>query len=111
VLVIDPLRALLAELREAEGNPAKGPILRGVKLSEEGKPKPLNLNMLAREVIRPALRNPKNYRDPETKRLEWHGFYSLRRGIATQLVLIRLFQQTASLRGVDSSLAQHMVPC
>jgi hypothetical protein len=44
--------------------------------------------MLARKVIRPALRNPKNYRDPETKRPEWHGFYSLRRGIATQLTAI-----------------------
>ena len=88
VLVIEPLRALLAELREAEGNPAKGAILRGVKLSEEGKPKPLNLNRPAREVIRPPLRNPKNYRDPETKGLEWHGFYSLRHGIATQLTAI-----------------------
>jgi len=65
-----------------------GPILRGVKLNAEGKPKPLNLNALAREVIRPALRNPKNYRDPgakDWKPLEWHGFYSLRRGIATEL--------------------------
>jgi len=44
--------------------------------------------MLAREVIRPALHNPRNYRDSETKRLEWHGFYSLRRGIATQLTAI-----------------------
>jgi integrase len=88
VLVIEPLRALLAELREAERNPEKGPILRGVKLSEDGKPKPLDLNMLAREVIRPALHNPRNYRDSETKRLEWHGFYSLRRGIATQLTAI-----------------------
>lgn len=88
VLVIEPLRALLAELRETEGNPEKGPILRGVKLSEDGKAKPLNLDMLAREVIRPALRNPRNYRDPETKRREWHGFYSLRRGIATQLTAI-----------------------
>jgi integrase len=31
VLVIEPLRGLLAELREVEGNPANGPILRGVK--------------------------------------------------------------------------------
>jgi hypothetical protein len=28
-----------------------------------------------------------------------------------RLLLIRLFQQTASLRGEDSSLAQHMVLC
>jgi hypothetical protein len=44
--------------------------------------------MLAKRVIRPALRNPKNYRDPEAKPLEWQGLYSLRRGIATQLTAI-----------------------
>jgi integrase len=88
VLVIEPLRELLAELSEVEGNPQDGPILRGVKLSEDGKPKPLNLNMLAREVIRPALRNPKNYRTGDAKPIVWQGFYSLRRGIATQLAAI-----------------------
>ncbi len=85
VLVIEPLRDLLANLREIEGNPAKGPILRGVK------GRPLDLNMLAKRVIRPALRNPENYRDPKAKDwkpLELHGFYSLRRGIATQLTAI-----------------------
>jgi len=85
VLVIEPLRELLAELREAEGNPANGPILRGVKGG------PLDLNMLAKQVIRPALRNRRNYRDGESKNwkpLEWQGFYSLRRGIATQLTAI-----------------------
>jgi integrase len=85
VLVIEPLRELLAELREAEGNPANGPILRGVKGG------PLDLNMLAKQVIRPALRNRKNYRDGDSKNwkpLEWQGFYSLRRGIATQLTAI-----------------------
>ena len=46
------------------------------------------MNMLAKRVIRPALRNRQNYRDGESKNwkpLEWQGFYSLRRGIATQL--------------------------
>ena len=44
--------------------------------------------MLAKRVIRPALRNRKNYRDGESKDwkpLEWHAYYSLRRGIATKL--------------------------
>lgn len=85
VLVIEPLGELLAQLREAEGNPANGPIMRGVKGG------PLDLNMLAKQVIRPALRSRKNYRDGESKNwkpLEWHGFYSLRRGIATQLTAI-----------------------
>jgi len=49
---------------------------------------PLDVNMLAKRVIRPALRNPKNYRDLEAKPLEWRGFYSLRRGIATQLTVM-----------------------
>jgi len=87
VPVIEPLRELLAELREAEGNPANGPILRGVKLSKDGKPKPLNLNALARD-IRAALLDRENYRNGQAKDwkpLGWHGYYSLRRGIATQL--------------------------
>ena len=52
---------------------------------------PLDLNMLAKRAIRPALRNRKNYRDGESrswKPLEWQGFYLLRRGIATQLTAI-----------------------
>jgi hypothetical protein len=64
--VIQPLRELIAELREAEGNSANGPILRGVKLSKDGKPKPLNLNALAR-VIRAALLNRENYRNGQAK--------------------------------------------
>lgn len=85
VLVIEPLREHLAKLRHLEGNPTKGPILRGVKGG------PLDLNMLVKRVIRPALRNCENYRNPEAKNwkpLEWHGFYSLRRGIATQITAI-----------------------
>lgn len=85
VPVIEPLRELLAELRTAERNSQNGPILRG----EKGRP--LNLDMLAKRVIRPALQNPENYRasqGKEWKPLEWQGFYSLRRGIATQLTAI-----------------------
>ena len=47
--------------------------------------------MLAKGVVRPALRNRKNCRHGESKNwkpLEWQGFYSLRRGIATQLTAI-----------------------
>jgi hypothetical protein len=82
VPVIEPLRELLAELGEEEGNPTSGPILRGVK------GKPLSLDMLTSVTIRPALHNRANYRDGEAKNwkpLEWHGFYALRRGIATHL--------------------------
>ena len=44
--------------------------------------------MLARIVIRPALRNRANYRNGQSKHwepLEWQGYYALRRGIVTQL--------------------------
>ena len=85
VPVIEPLRGLLADLRGIEGNPTNGPILRG----EKGGP--LNLDMLAKRNIRPALRNRQNYPNPQVeswKALEWQGFYSLRRGIATQLTTI-----------------------
>jgi len=70
-------RSSLEELRKLEGNPEMGPILRGVS------GKPLNLDMLARDVIKPALRNPENYPTADAKRLQWHGYYAFRRGIAT----------------------------
>lgn len=77
VPVIEPLRELLTELRAAEGNPESGPILRG----DLGGP--LNLDMLAKRIICPALRNKANYSNPEAQLLTWHGYYAYRRGIAT----------------------------
>lgn len=82
VPVIEPLHQLLSELRQAEGNPLNGPILRGIK------GKPLNLEMLAKRIIRPAFANKENYGTPEAKLLTWFGFYALRRGIATHLTEI-----------------------
>jgi integrase len=82
VPVIEPLRELLAELRAADGNPRCGPILRGMK------GKPLSLDMLAHVAIRPALRSRANYSNGQSKGwkpLEWQGYYTFRRGIATQL--------------------------
>jgi integrase len=70
VPVIEPLRGILTELRESDGNPSKGPILRG----PSGKP--LNLDNLSKRVLSPILKAAK---------IEWHGWYSLRRGIATTL--------------------------
>jgi integrase len=77
VPVIEPLRELLAELRAVEGNPQNGSILRGVL------GRPLDLNMIAKRLIMPALRNPENYPSPDAKKLSWHGYYAFRRGIAT----------------------------
>jgi hypothetical protein len=45
--------------------------------------KPLNLEMLAKRIIVPALYNPDNYPRPDAKRILWHGYYAFRRGIAT----------------------------
>jgi hypothetical protein len=45
--------------------------------------RPLNLDALAKRVIRPALRNKANYPNPEAELLTWHGYYAYRRGIAT----------------------------
>jgi integrase len=77
VPVIEPLRDLLAQLRAIDGNPCNGLILRGVS------GKPLNLDMLAKRVIRPALRNAENYSSTDAKPIDWHGYYAFRRGIAT----------------------------
>ena len=68
VPIIDPLRSLLVELRVADGNPEVGLILRGPM------GKPVNLDNLAKRTVRPIL---------AAAGLKWHGWYALRRGIAT----------------------------
>lgn len=70
VPVIEPLTGILAEMREVDGNPSSGPILRG----PSGKP--LNLDNLRKRVLGPIL---------EAAKLEWRGWYALRRGVATTL--------------------------
>ena len=49
VPVIEPLKGILADRREADGNPTCGPILRG----PSGKP--LNLDNLSKRVLLPLL--------------------------------------------------------
>lgn len=68
----EPLRSILAQQRELDGNPARGWILRGALRGQ-----PLNLNNLARRVIKPMLANV------EPNPIEWRTWYALRRGIAT----------------------------
>ena len=51
VPVIEPLLRILTDLREADGNPATGPILRGPR---DGKP--LNLDNVERRVLSPILK-------------------------------------------------------
>ena len=67
VPVIETLAEILGRLREADGNPSDGPILRG----PSGKP--INLDNLSKRVMAALLGD------------SWHGWYSLRRGVATAL--------------------------
>ncbi len=73
VPVIEPLGTILAELRLADKNPASGPILRG----PSGKP--LDLHNLANRSVIPALKKAG---------IGWHGWYSLRRGVATAVTAL-----------------------
>lgn len=90
VPVIEPLRRILAELREADGNPSAGPILRGPSGC------PLDLDNLAERVTKPALLRCAQCKQLESKHFKadhdfqldqsipkWHGWYSFRRGVAT----------------------------
>jgi integrase len=92
VPVIETLAEILNDLRELDSNPKSGPILRGPSK------KPMNLDNLSRRVILPALekcavcKESKNDHKLEKHEFEqdptlpkWHGWYSLRRGVATTL--------------------------
>lgn len=90
VPVIEPLRSILADLREDDLNPFNGPILRG----PSGKP--LDLHNLANRVVIPTLDACAECKQGESEHANadhayrrddrlphWHGWYSLRRGVAT----------------------------
>lgn len=92
VPVIDTLKNILDKVRETDGNPATGPILRGPSGS------PLNLDNLSKRVVIPALRECAACHKLESKHKDadhdfkldesvpqWQGWYSLRRGVATTL--------------------------
>lgn len=68
--VIAQLKAMLDRHKTACGNPSKGFIF----ANAEGDA--MNLEALARDVIRPALKG---------SALEWHGWHAFRRGLATNL--------------------------
>jgi integrase len=68
--VIAQLRLFLDRHRARSGNPHQGYILQ----SPQGKP--LNLDALAKDVIRPAF---------EAAKLPWHAWHAFRRGLATNL--------------------------
>jgi integrase len=68
--VIAQLKLFLEGHRVRSGNPYEGYILQ----SPQGKP--LNLDALAKDVIRPAFK---------TAKLPWYGWHAFRRGLATNL--------------------------
>lgn len=73
VPIIEPLTGILAELRAADKSPCSGPILRG----PSGKP--LDLHNLGNRVVIPVLRKAG---------IAWHGWYALRRGVATAVTAL-----------------------
>jgi integrase len=73
VPIIEPLTGILAELRAADKNISSGPILRG----PSGKP--LDLHNLGNRVVIPILR---------AASIAWHGWYALRRGVATAVTAL-----------------------
>jgi integrase len=92
VPVIETLAEILAKVREVDGKPVSGPILRG----PSGKP--LNLDNLSKRTIVPTLHHCSVCHESEAEHEEaehefqldeaspqWHGWYSLRRGVATTL--------------------------
>lgn len=71
VAVADELREILLDLWNAKGSPISGYVLAAGK-----KDHPVILDNLAKRIIRPAL---------EEAKIEWHGWYSLRRFHGTQV--------------------------
>jgi integrase len=89
--VIETLADILCDLRERDGNPSAGPILRG----PSGKP--MILGNLSKRVVVLALKRcaicskresahkAEHEFQLDTTLPTWHGWYSLRRGVATTL--------------------------
>lgn len=92
VPVIEMLAEILSQVRELDGNPPSGPILRG----PSGRA--MNLDNLSKRVMFPALEKCKVCRESKGDHKlgkhefeqdptlpKWHGWYSLRRGVSTTL--------------------------
>jgi integrase len=99
VPVIGTLAEILSDLRQRDGNPSSGPILRGLS------GRPILVDNLSKRVVIPALKrcavcsqqesNHESQQESKDKAdhefqldqsiPKWHGWYSLRRGVATTL--------------------------
>lgn len=102
------LRGILAEQYKLDGNPTTGWILKG-----KFQGRPLNLNNLARRIIKPVLAKV----EPEP--IPWRTWYALRRGIATVVsaverdpnaakALLRHKDLTTTLRHYDKGTSEAM---
>jgi integrase len=91
VSVNDELRAILLDLWNANGLPIRGYILAG------RKDHPVILDNLAARVIRPAL---------EEAKIEWHGWYSLRRFFGTAVRMNANGETMAKALGNSKAVAE-----
>jgi len=116
VPVVKELAEALEAHRERMGKLAVGPIF------QAGNGKPLNLDNLARRIITPAIekcvvcRKSESDHKPEghmfqlDKTLQWHGWHAFRRGLATNLHILRVDDKTiqAILRHSNISLTMNV---
>jgi integrase len=92
-----PLTELLTQLRAESGNPTSGFILRGERTGRA-----LNLDVLAKKVIRPALAGVG---------IDWLGFYACRRGCATAATENSSAQEAAAMlrhKGIGTTVAHYI---
>jgi integrase len=91
VAVKDELREILLDLWKTQGSPIGGYILAG------RKDHPVILDNLAKRVVRPAL---------EEAKIEWHGWYSLRRFLGTAVRMNADGETMAKALGNSKAVAE-----
>lgn len=90
VTVTEELREILTDLWKAQGMPLGGYILAGQK------GQPVNLDNMAKRVIVPALKGTGT---------EWHGWYSMRRFLGTQVRMHADSETSAKALGNSKAVA------
>ena len=90
VTVTDELRGILLDLWNAKNCPMGGYVFAG------RKGQPINLDNLAKRVVRPAL---------EEAKIEWHGWYALRRFHGTQVRMHADSETSAKALGNSKAVA------
>jgi len=90
VTVTDELRGILLDLWNVKNCPMGGYIFAG------RKGQPINLDNMANRVVRPALKEAK---------IEWHGWYALRRFHGTQVRMHADSETSAKALGNSKAVA------